>query len=149
MAADIKTVLTRLLAELNAEEEKELLEALKGKRLTSDELLAAIRELPPESRKEVREALSEVKEDLDDPNPNPDPNPTPNPNPNPTPDPDPDPKRKTRQGRKAGRAYDWDVVDGKIVYLNYAKVYSGEDEPEEVDLLVDDEDDDDDDEDDD
>lgn len=50
-------------------------------------------------------------------------------------DPDPKPKRKkTRPGRKSGNVYDWDVVDGKVVRLDTAKVYAGDDEPDRVDL---------------
>jgi hypothetical protein len=44
-------------------------------------------------------------------------------------------KGTTRPGRKAGNAYDWDVDDdGKVIELPVARVYSGEDEPDEVAL---------------
>lgn len=59
-------------------------------------------------------------------------------------DPDPKPKRKkTRPGRKSGNVYDWDVVDGKVVRLDTAKVYAGDDEPDRVDLDEDEDPDDD------
>lgn len=48
-------------------------------------------------------------------------------------DPDPKPKKLTRQGRKSGSVYDWDVDDdGRVVPLDVAKVYNGEDEADEV-----------------
>lgn len=50
------------------------------------------------------------------------------------PDPKPKPK-KTRPGRKSGNVYDWDVDgDGKVVRLDTAKVYSGDDEPDRVEI---------------
>jgi hypothetical protein len=53
-------------------------------------------------------------------------------------DPDPDPKparTRTRPGRRSGNVYDWDVdEDGKVVRLDTAKVYSGDDEPERVEI---------------
>lgn len=49
------------------------------------------------------------------------------------------PAGRTRPGRKAGQAYDYDVDDdGRIVSLSVAQVYSGEDEPDEVQLPDDD-----------
>ena len=48
--------------------------------------------------------------------------------------PPPKPKR-TRPGRRAGNVYDWDVdADGRVVRLGTAKVYNGDDEPDQVDL---------------
>ena len=45
---------------------------------------------------------------------------------------------KTRPGRKSGSAYDWDVDDdGRVHKLDVARVYSGEDEADEVDLPAD------------
>ncbi len=47
----------------------------------------------------------------------------------------PKPKPRTRPGRKSGSAYDWDVdKDGEVVPVGMARVYSGDDEPEEVEL---------------
>jgi hypothetical protein len=45
------------------------------------------------------------------------------------------PKRRTRPGRKAGQAYGWWVgADGQVEKLDIARVYTGEDEADEVDL---------------
>lgn len=51
-------------------------------------------------------------------------------------DPDDDPPAaKTRPGRKSGMAYDWTVDDdGNVVESATAIVYTGEDEPDEVEL---------------
>lgn len=48
-------------------------------------------------------------------------------------------KLATRPGRKKGAAYDYDVDEqGRPVKLGTAKVYSGDDEPDEVTYEVDD-----------
>ncbi len=66
-------------------------------------------------------------------------------------EPAPKPKKKqkpapapkpTRPGRRNGQAYDWDVDDdGNVIRLDVATVFSGEDEPDEVELPDDDSDD--------
>lgn len=139
MASDIRTILTRLLKELDSEEEKELLESLKGKKLTHEELLEAIRSMPPEHRKEVREALAEVKEEIEEEEET-------KPKPKPTAEEEEEeeeetkPKNRTRPGRKSGKAYGWWVgEDGEIVKLDIARIYTGEDEPDEVEMLPKDE----------
>ncbi len=46
-----------------------------------------------------------------------------------------DQKAKTRPGRKNGQAYGWWVDDdGKVFRLDTARIYSGEDEPDEVEI---------------
>lgn len=43
--------------------------------------------------------------------------------------------RRTRPGRKSGAAYDWEIDDsGKVQKLRIPRVFSGEDEPDEVEL---------------
>lgn len=43
--------------------------------------------------------------------------------------------KRTRPGRKSGQVYKWDVDDdGNVVELDIPKVFSGEDEPERVEL---------------
>lgn len=137
--ADTKEVLRRVLKELDEEEKSELLESLKGKKLTSDELLAAIRELPPEARKEVREALADVKEDIEEEDKDKKKTKTKIESTEDDEEEDKDkkaPKTRTRPGRKSGRAYGWWIDDdGEVVKLDIARVYSGPDEPDEVDLL--------------
>lgn len=51
------------------------------------------------------------------------------------PEPEAKPKR-VRPGRKSGGAYDFDVDEstGKVVKLDVARIYSGEDEPDEVEI---------------
>jgi hypothetical protein len=44
-------------------------------------------------------------------------------------------EKKTRPGRKKGNAYSWTVDDtGKVQKTDIAHIYSGEDEPDEVEL---------------
>lgn len=51
-------------------------------------------------------------------------------------DPKPPAARKTRPGRKSGMAYQWTVDDtGKVEKLDLARVYSGPDEPDEVEIV--------------
>lgn len=156
MMADIKKVLSRLLEELDAEDKDELLDELKNRKITAAELVDAIKSLPPESRKEVRAALIEVEEeieeeeedsttskkkvrksesdDVDEDD-------------NDEEDGKKKTKARTRPGRKSGHAYDWWVdEDGKLVRLDIARVYSGPDEPDKVEMLPVDEDEDEDDE---
>lgn len=59
----------------------------------------------------------------------------------PKPKPDPgEPPQETepvtvRPGRRSGMAYDWDVdEDGQVVELPVARVYTGEDEPDEIEV---------------
>lgn len=53
------------------------------------------------------------------------------------------PKPKVRPGRKTGQAYLWDVdEDGRPFKTEIAHVYSGADEPDEVEIPADDPDDD-------
>jgi len=149
MPADVKEVLRRVLDELDAEERNELLTELKDKKLTSKELVDAIRELPPDARAEVRDAFLEVSaqtggekgaakqlekdaeheeeqrgvegEERKE-------------------EPVEEKKRKTRPGRKNGRAYGWYIDErGRVKVTSVAQVYSGEDEPDEVDMYPDDE----------
>ena len=47
----------------------------------------------------------------------------------------PEPKRRTRPGRKKGNAYQWTVDDnGNVQKTDIAHIYSGEDEPDEVEI---------------
>lgn len=49
------------------------------------------------------------------------------------------PAKRKRPGRKAGAAYDFDVDDdGRVIPLEVARVYTGDDEPDEVELPDDD-----------
>jgi len=143
MPLDLKAFLQKMLAELEEEERNDLLLELKDKKLTSSELVEAIKNLPADERAAVRDAFIETaetegsrtekkdakeleeearkeeeakgvegEEEKKD-----------------------EKKRKTRPGRKHGRAYDWYVDDkGRVKVTDIASVYSGEDEPDEVEM---------------
>jgi hypothetical protein len=148
MPADIKQILQRVLNEVEEEERNDLLLELKDRKLTGKELAEAIRNLPDNERAEVREAFisvvetqgggpekrvakqmedeAEKEEEASDVGVAPK---------------EPEEKKgKTRRGRKNGRAYDWYVDDkGRVIVSDVATVYSGEDEPDEVEMWNDDE----------
>lgn len=52
--------------------------------------------------------------------------------------PPPEPQVRTRRGRKSGQLYDeWpDEETGELVKLDIPRVYTGEDEPDEVEIRV-------------
>lgn len=142
--ADIKDILRRVLSELDQEEQNELLLSLKDKKLTGKELVDAIRDLPPEERAAVREAFINVAEDeggreekkeakeLEKEAEKEEEAGIVNPG--------KEKKKKTRPGRKHGKAYGWYIDDkGKVKVSDVAQVYSGEDEPDEVELYPDEE----------
>lgn len=55
--------------------------------------------------------------------------------PKPKEEPKPEPKARTRPGRKKGNAYPWTVDDeGNVQRTDIAHIYSGDDEPDEVEL---------------
>ncbi len=138
MPTDIKEIFRRVLAEIDTQEKNDLLLELQNKKLTGKEIADAIRELPENERAEVREAFigvahdeggksekkeadkleEEAQEEEEAKNV----------------EKVTEPKRKTRPGRKKGRAYDYTIKNGKVVLLDVANVYSGEDEPDEVEL---------------
>lgn len=147
MPTDIKDIFRRVIDELDEEEQKELLTQLKDKKLTGKEIADAIRELPEDERASIRDAFLSVTESS---------------NPDkqtkseaskledekekeeeegvPAADEKEKKKGKTRPGRKNGRAYGWYVDEkGRVKVSDVASVYSGEDEPDEVELYPDDE----------
>lgn len=150
MPTDIKEIFRRVIEQLDEEERNDLLLELKDKKLSGKELADAIRELPENERASVREAFIDVASTGD-----------------PSTRKEGDKlekeaekeeeqgglpvekkegevetkKRKTRPGRKNGRAYGWYVDEkGKVKVSDVATVYSGDDEPDEIDLLDDEED---------
>ena len=149
--ADIKEALRRLLKELDDEEKDDLLKELKGKKLTSQELLEAIKELPPESRKEIREVFLGIQEEIEEETEEEETKKTKTKTKETTNEEEESEeeeetksKRKTRPGRKSGRAYGWWIDEkGKVIPLDIARIYSGEDEPDEVELVPDTDDEDD------
>lgn len=143
MPLDLKQFLQKMLAELEEEERNDLLLELKDKKLTSQELVDAIRELPdnekaavreafiaaaeseggPKERKQAGELEKEAEEEEEKQGVVPDV------------EEKGKKKNKTRKGRRKGAAYDWYIDDkGKVVITDIAQVYSGEDEPDEVEM---------------
>jgi len=143
MPSDIKEILRRVLQELDAEEQNDLLLELKDRKLTGKELIEAIRSLPDDERAEVREAFIKVAEDEGGPKEKKQAKELEE-------DAEEDEeaktvetegeekKKKTRPGRKNGKAYGWYVDEnGRVKVTDVAQVYSGEDEPDEVELYPD------------
>lgn len=144
MPTDIKEIFRRVIEQLDQEEQADLLNELKDKKLTGKEIADAIRELPENERASIREAfISEStsgdpatrkegeklekeaeKEEEEGGLPVSEEGKT--------------KKKKTRPGRKNGRAYGWYVDEkGRVKVSDVATVYSGEDEPDEIELLED------------
>lgn len=150
--ARLQDVLRRIITEMDDEEAKdemrELRDQLKqGQKVSVADIREAIAAAPPEERAALRELLAEELNDDGNPPPADDGNGDdkgkgkrkPNPKP-------PATKRNVRPGRKSGAAYDWYVDDdGKVVRSPTAVIYSGEDEPDEVEMLPPEDDDNDDD----
>jgi hypothetical protein len=149
MPADIKEVLRRVLDEIENEERNDLLTELKDKKLTSKELVEAIRGLPDDERAAVRDAFLEVsaqtggekgaakqlEKDAEDEEENRGVEGEERKE-----EPLEEKKKKTRPGRKNGRAYGWYIDErGKVKVTSVAQVYSGEDEPDEVEMYPDEE----------
>lgn len=136
--ADLKTVLTKIVREMEDEEAKDEVRTLReqleqGKRVTITDIREAINEAPPEERAQLRELLAE---ELETPAPAQEPPADEKDKRKPKPKPKPSSDRKTRPGRRSGQAYDWFVDDdGNVVRSNVAVIYSGEDEPDEVEML--------------
>jgi len=80
------------------------------------------------ARLDALEAADRRDDTPDDPDPADDPDPGDDPD-------DPAPRKRMRPGRKSGMAYDWTVDDdGQVVDLDIAAVWTGEDEPDRVEL---------------
>jgi hypothetical protein len=124
-----------MLREMDEDDKDELLDSLKNKKLTSEEVLNAIRDLPPEARSEIRELLQEKKEEVEEEEETEETDSTKVKETKETNSKD-NSKRRIRPGRKSGRAYGWWIDDdGEVVKLDIARIYSGPDEPDEVELL--------------
>lgn len=139
--SSIREVLARVARELEDEETAEEFEKLKNRKVTVEDIRDAIRDAPPEARAEIREILrDEGVLDEDDQLPK---KRKPEPPPAPTDTVDEGAgngkgsRRRTRPGRKSGGAYDWyvDEETGEVVRSPVAVVYSGADEPDEVEML--------------
>lgn len=139
LAAKIRSALDeydREASEEKLETRLRTIEENRGRDFTKDELKRILGELDDDDRDEVIEALIDPERwararegdpSGDGPGTSDEPAGSDD-------DPSP-PKPKTRPGRKANMAYDWDVDDdGRVVELDVARIYSGEDEPDEVEL---------------
>jgi hypothetical protein len=101
---------------------------------------AKLEQLADEDRLTADEVafLRRVKADLeadDETDEKPEPEAEPEPDEKPEPEAEKTPRRRTRPGRKNGAAYGWWVDDdGNVVKIDGARIYSGDDEPDEVEL---------------
>lgn len=139
----VREVLARVARELEDEETKDDLQELKSRKPTWEDVRDALANMPPEERAKVRALLIEEGAPVDkngkgkgkakkvDPTDDDDDDKD---------DDKPTPQRRARPGRKSGMAYDWYVDDdGNVVRDGMAHVFSGEDEPDEVEMLAADE----------
>ena len=133
----VREVLARVARELQDEETAAEFEELKQRKPTWDDLMQLVKDAPPEARAELRSILAEEGVTVVPPKSNgkgkakePPPDEPDEPD-----EPKP-PARRKRPGRKSGSAYDWYVDDdGNVVRSPVAVIYSGEDEPDEVEML--------------
>lgn len=141
--ADVKQALTKLLREMEAEDEIEersalvaRIEALEargeaGAQITTAQIIAALEaasddELEALHGTVVDRLAREVEERREA---------AANEEPPPVEEPPPPAKAKTRPGRRQGQAYNWWVdEDGNVVQLDVARIYNEPDEPDEVEL---------------
>ena len=132
MPPDLKAMLRRLADQIEDEEEGERsqglvarIEALEQRKPTADELREALAALSDEDLREllrVPAVREEVREEIEEREDGPPPE-------------DEEPTVRTRPGRKRGHAYMFTVDDeGRVKRTEIAHIYSGEDEPDEVEL---------------
>lgn len=136
MPIDIKKLLQTALQEIEREEHNEALEArfreLEERQITLADLVHALESASDEELQQLEGSLlaslvgSPEAPPADEP---------PADEPSTDEPPAAKPPRRTRPGRKSGMAYDWWVDDeGRVTKLDIARVYTGEDEPDEVEL---------------
>ena len=131
--------LRRLADELDRDDERVTIEALraeveelKGRKPSREEIVSVLAELDDDERAELGLPVRETEEIEEEAEPKrkrkgklqaaPEPE-------------QEQEAPKLRPGRKSGNAYAWDVDEqGQVVGLNHAKVYMGEDEPDEVEI---------------
>lgn len=135
MPVDLKKLLGTALQEIEREEERDKLEgrfkALEERKpeLRLGDLVTMLENASDEELKALEGTVlaglvKEVREGEDDDDNNDDDGKPPKNKP-----------KRTRPGRRSGAVYDWFVDEnGKVVKAEVAKVYTGEDEPDEVEL---------------
>lgn len=145
MPTDIKEIFRRVIDQLDEEERNDLLLELKDKKLSGKELADAIRELPEDEKAAVREVFISVAEKTGGPAEKKEAGKLEDEAEKeeeqqgaPVDETKTEKKRKARPGRKNGRAYGWYVDEkGRVKVSDVATVYSGDDEPDEVELYDD------------
>lgn len=137
MPIDIEKLLTDALGEVKRSREKDELEQrftkLEGRNISVSDVMTALESASDDELDALRGTVlggmaGRVAEDREDGNGDSGGGGDP-------PKPKPKPKPRTRPGRKSGNAYDWWVDDdGNVTRLDVARIYSGDDEPDEVEI---------------
>jgi hypothetical protein len=123
--------LRRWADELDAEEKAELA-AAERKRVQE---LAERDTLSEEELDWLRRMKADLEAEPEPEEEKPEPEPVSEPEDKPEPEAKKPPKVKSRPGRKSGAAYDWWVDDdGQVYKLDTARIYSGPDEEDEVEI---------------
>jgi hypothetical protein len=130
---DLEDVLSEMLASIQGKKTKAKLEEALTRKFSLADLKEAYANASEDERAEFRELLggtpAEVSAESE-----PEAKPKPKPKLRSVPKPEKEPT-VTRQGRKSGQAYDYDVdEDGQVTKLGFARVYSGPDEEDEVEV---------------
>jgi hypothetical protein len=135
MSRELEEALSDWLDNLRSKREKAEVEEILNRKITPGDIREALENASPEERAELRAFLRDEAEDTKSESEK-------------ESRPKPPPARKaekkkeaeapplrTRPGRKAGHAYDWDTDEkGEVVPLSVARVFSGESEPDEVEI---------------
>lgn len=128
-----------LLEFLNEKKKRhELQDAIASRKVTAAEIREAMAEASDEDKAELRRFLGIVEDQKPEPE-KPEEKPEPKKSQRKQPkEKEEETKPRTRPGRKSGFAYDWDVDEetGEQRKLSYAKVYAGESEPDEVEIVA-------------
>jgi hypothetical protein len=117
---------------MRGKKDREQIEEALSRKFSLSELSQAYRDASPEEREEFRQLFGGTPAQVVSEEPA-------------KPREVPKPKRKretappepknTREGRKSGRPYTWDVDEGgQVISLDVARIYSGPDEDEEVEI---------------
>lgn len=139
---DLAELLRGALSAIESKQAQAELEELKGRRFTLAEFRSAIDEAPDDEREQFFDWFAEkyskgeaeaLEEKLDGQPPAPEPEPRAE-----VEAPEPKASKKVRPGRKPGRLYDWhwDEDTQSVVRLDIPRVYSGSEEPDEVEYEV-------------
>jgi hypothetical protein len=130
---DIEDILQTALDAVKGKKTQAKIDEALTRKFTLAELSAAYRDANDEERAEFRNTFGGTpRQVVDETKPKDEPKSKPKPKLREVPPPEPKPMR---EGRKSGQAYDWDVdEDGHQFSLGFARVYSGPDEDDEIEL---------------